>query len=254
MKTKQGRIFQNRRGQNITEKYTTSLTDACDNHERTDKTMAIKDKNTIELVDLKSTTKTAIVTIEGDGDIVLNKMNARNTRMLLSDDRKAAAKEKPNPWEDIITAIHWRDGIPCKDTYTECNEEMMYKLLAENAPCITAFGLKKAFGQAVVRNEIDRYATKLETTLNVVADKGIVPITFAEWSLDERLMAPKKGSPVVVRLNHFSGWRASFRIDYTESVYSINEFVNIINLAGFGLGIGSGRSSGYGRFHVTDVK
>lgn len=30
--------------------------------------------------------------------------------------------------------------------------------------------------------------------------------------------------------------------------------INIINLAGFGLGIGSGRSSGYGRYKVVDMK
>ena len=67
-------------------------------------------------------------------------------------------------------------------------------------------------------------------------------------------MSPKKGSPVVVRLNHFTNWRASFVINYTDNVYSLSEIVNIINLAGFGLGIGSGRSSGYGRYHVVDVK
>lgn len=213
----------------------------------------MKDKNVIELKDMSSAVKTVEVTIEGDGDIVLNKMNARNTRELLADDRKLA-KEVPNPWEDIITAIHWRDGIPCRDTYKECNEEMMGNLLANNAPCITAFGLKKSFGDAVVRNEIDTYKTKFDNALNVVADKGLVPITFTEWSIDERLMSPKKGKPVTVRLNHFSGWRATFRISYTDNVYSLNEIINIINLAGFGLGIGSGRTSGYGRYHVIDVK
>lgn len=213
----------------------------------------MKDKNTIELNEVK--VKTATIVIEGDTDLVLNKMNARNTRMLLADDRKKV-KEQPNPWEDIITAIHWRDKLPTEDTYTDCNEEMMHKLLKENAPCITAFGLKKSFGQAVVRNEIDRYATKLDNSLNVIGFKGtdMIPVESAEWSLDERLMSPKKGSPVVVRLNHFTNWRASFVINYTDNVYSLSEIVNIINLAGFGLGIGSGRSSGYGRYHVVDVK
>ena len=32
------------------------------------------------------------------------------------------------------------------------------------------------------------------------------------------------------------------------------QIVNTINLAGFGLGIGSGRTSGYGRYHVVDVQ
>lgn len=207
----------------------------------------------IEVKDMKNAVKHAIIEIEGDGDLVLNKMNARNTRALLADDRKKV-KEAPNAWEDVITALHWKDALPMKDTYAESDEKMMHKLLKNNAPCITAFGLKKSFGQAVVRNEIDKYATKIDNAINVVAEKGLVPIKFAEWSIDERLMSPKKGSPVVVRLNHFSGWRAKFRIDYTDNVYSLNEIVNIINLAGFGLGIGSGRTSGYGRYHVVGVE
>ena len=215
--------------------------------------MAIKDKNMVELKDLKATVQSVIVTIEGDGDLVLNKMNARNTRKLIAPDRELV-DEVPNPWEDIITSVHWRDGIPAKDTYKECDETMLQDLLKNNAPCITAFGLKKSFGDAVVRNEVDQYKTKFDTQVNVVANKGLVPVTFAEWSLDERLMSPKKGKPVSVRLNHFSGWKASFRVDYSENVYSLNTIVHIINLAGFGLGIGSGRSSGYGRYHVVDVR
>lgn len=207
----------------------------------------------VEIKNMQDCVKHAIIEIEGDGDLVLNKMHARNTRSLLADDRKKV-KESPNAWEDVITAIHWRDPIPAADTYKECDEEMMKKLLEENAPCITAFGLKKSFGQAVVRNEIDKYATKIDNAINVVADKGLIPITFTQWSIDERLMSPKKGAPVVTRLNHFSGWRAKFRVDYTDNVYSLNEIVNIINLAGFGLGIGSGRSSGYGRYHVVGVE
>lgn len=207
----------------------------------------------IKLTDMKSLTKTAEIFIEGDGDIVLNKMNARDTRLLTAEDRKKI-KEVPNKWEDIITAIHWRDAIPVVDTYKECDEALLGKMLKENAPCITTFGLKKSFDQAVVRNEIDKYSTKFDNAVNVVADKGLIPITFTEWALDERLMSPKKGSPVMVRLSHFSGWKASFRIDYTEHVFSLEQIVNIINLAGFGLGIGSGRTSGYGRYHVVDVK
>ena len=60
--------------------------------------------------------------------------------------------------------------------------------------------------------------------------------------------------PVTVRLSHFSGWKADFMLDYTDHVYSLEQLVNSINMAGFGLGIGPGRSSGYGRYHVADVK
>ena len=180
-------------------------------------------------------------------------MNARNVRGLIAEDRKKI-REVPNPWEDTITAINWRDPLPFKNTYEECDEKAMLTLLKENAPCISAFGLKKSFGQAVTRNEIDKYSTKFDNAVNVSASMGLVPITFSSWRLDERLMSPKRGAPITVRLNHFGGWAANFCIDYTDHVYSLDQIVTVINLAGFGLGIGSGRSSGYGRYKVVDVK
>ncbi len=204
---------------------------------------------TIEPIGVKYCT----VTIEGDGDLVLNKMNARNERALENRDNKKV-REKPNKWEDLATSIHWKDGINFKNTYEEIGEEEFSDLLKTNKPCITGFGLMKSWGQAVVRNAIDKHATKFDNAVNVVADKGLVPIDFSEWSCDERLMSPKTGSPVKVYLNHFSGWRAKIDIAYTENVFNINSIVNIINLAGFGLGIGSGRSSGFGRYHVVGVE
>ncbi len=213
--------------------------------------MAKKDNNTIELAHIN--VKSARIFIEGDSDLVLNAMNARNTRVLTADDRKKI-REVPNKYEDIITAIHWRDGIPTDDTYANCDAQMLADMLKNNAPCITAFGLKKSFGQAVVRNEIDKYATKFDNAVNVIAAKGLVPVTFAEYAIDEKLMSPKRGAPINVILSHFIGWKSEFTISYTDHVYSLEQIVNIINLAGFGLGIGSGRSSGYGRYHVVDVK
>ena len=213
--------------------------------------MAIKDINLQKFGGLE--VKHAQIFIEGDGDVVLHKMNARNERMLMAEDRKKI-REVPNIWEDVITEIHWRDVLPVKDTYTECTEEMFYKLLKENAPCISAFGLKKSFNQAVVRNEIDKYSTKFDNAVNVVANRGLIPITFTEWTLDKRLMSPVKGAPINVALSHFSGWAANFTIHYTEHVFSFEQILNVINLAGFGLGIGSGRSSGFGRYHIVDAK
>lgn len=190
------------------------------------------------------------VTIVGDGDLVLNKMNDVNAKSLM-DKQKNKAKDTsvPNEWEMVITSMHWLNGKP-----TDYSEEGLLKALSENAPCITGFGLKKSFGDAVVRNEIDKYKTKFDAGVNIIANGGLVPIKFAEHHIDERLMSPKKGAPVLVRLNRFSGWSATFTVSYMESVYSAEQIINIINLAGFGLGIGSGRSSGFGRYHVESVQ
>lgn len=197
--------------------------------------------------------KTVTVTIVGDSDLILNKMNDVTTRQL-TDARKDKAKDlnKPNEWEEVITAMHWINGKP--ETFSE---ETLKENLdpAVNAPCITAFGLKKSFGEAVTRNKISTYSTEFRATVNVIGDKdNLIPITFAEYSLDEKLMSPKKGAPVLVKLNRFSGWSATFKVSYLENVYSLDQIMNIINLSGFGLGIGSGRSSDYGRYHIENIK
>ena len=200
----------------------------------------------IKRIDVKQVT----VKIVGDGDLILNKMNDVSARQL-TDQRKNKAKdmEVPNEWEQIITALHWRDGKP-----TDFSEQGLIDALKNNAPCITAFGLKKSFGEAVVRNEIDKFKTKFDPSVNINAKGNLIPIKFTEHYIDEKLMSPVRGKPVLVRMNRFSGWSAEFTIQFTENVYSLEQIINIINLAGFGLGIGSGRTSGYGRYHVEDVR
>ena len=211
-----------------------------------------KNPEQIELTDLNSKIKHAVITVEGDTDLVLNKMNARNVRALTGDRNKM--REEPNLWEDLITAVHWRDTIPMKNTYTESDEAMMHKLLAENAPCITAFGLKKSFGQTVVRTGVDKYSTSFDAAMNISATNGLIPVQFAGWAYTEQLMSPKRGAPINVVLNHFMGWSAKFKIDYMEGVFSRDRIIDVINLAGFSIGIGSGRTSGYGRYHVSKVE
>lgn len=212
-----------------------------------------KDNTVVEMNNPQALIKHAIITIEGDSDLVLNKMNARNTRTLTAVDRKQI-REIPNLWEDLITAIHWKNPLPMQNTYTESNEEMMHKLLAENAPCITSFGLKKSFGQTVVRTGMDKYSTCFDASLNISAPGGLVPVKFTTWAYEEKLMSPKRGAPVNVALNHFLGWGAQFMIDYMEGVYTRDKLIDIINLAGFSIGIGSGRTSGYGRYHIANVQ
>jgi hypothetical protein len=91
--------------------------------------------------------------------------------------------------------------------------------------------------------------------VNIVSPGNLVPIEFAEHYVDEKLMSPKRGAPVLTRQNRFTGWKATITVQYMGGgSFSAEQIVNVINLAGFGLGIGSGRSSGYGRYHVEGVE
>lgn len=207
--------------------------------------MATKKKEeTIEIKAIEP--KIMTVKIVGDSDLVLNKMNAPTMRALMNARKdKAKELEKPSMWEEVVTSIHWLHPL------SEFTEESFHDALKNNSPCITATGLKKSMGDAVVRNAIDKYKTKFDANVNIVGANGIlIPVTFAEHFLDEMLMSPRKGSPVLVRLNRFVGWSANVTISYLENVYSAEQIINILNLSGFGLGVGSSRSSGFGRFHV----
>ena len=202
-----------------------------------------------EVIKLKGIkTNIATITIEGDTALILNKMNAQTIRSLM-DERKNKPKgtEKPNEWEIKMTSVHWENGWKP----TDFTEEGYKDAFANHRPCISAFGLRKSFGDAVVRNNIDKFSTKFFASVNILNE--LVPVSFAEHVVDEKLMSPKKGAPVLARLNKFTGWSATFDISFVENAYSIDQIIEIITLAGFGLGIGSGRTSGYGRYHVSNI-
>lgn len=208
---------------------------------------------TIELKNIE--VKNAQVFIVGDSDLILNKVNARYERELRDIDMgNKTVKETPNMWEDIITAVKWNIPYPMEDTYKEMDEETYRYMIQNGKPCISSYGLWKSIGDAVVRNEIDTYATKIKNAVNIIATDNSIPIDFSEAFVDSRVMPLKKGGHTITKLNRFTGWSCNFTIRYTENVYTLNQIINFINLAGFGLGIGSGRSSGYGRYHVVDVK
>lgn len=211
---------------------------------------------TIELKNIE--VKNAQVFIVGDSDLILNKVNARYEREL----REIACgnktvKEVPNMWEDIITAVKWNVPFPCKNTYDEMDEETYKYMIQNGKPCISSYGLWKSIADAVVRNEVDgknTKTTKIKNAVSILANDNSIPIDFSEAYVDSRVMPLKKGGHTITNLNRFTGWSCNFTIRYTENVYTLNQIINFINLAGFGLGIGSGRSSGYGRYHVVDVK
>ena len=210
-------------------------------------------QQTIELKNID--VKNAQVFIVGDSDLILSKVNARYERELRDIDVGAkTVKEVPNMWEDIITAVKWNIPYPVEDTYKEMSEETYRYMLQNGKPCVSSYGLWKSIGDAVVRNEIDTYATKIKNAVNIIATDNSIPIDFSEAYVDSRVMPLKKGGHTITKLNRFTGWSCNFTIRYTENVYTLNQIINFINLAGFGLGIGSGRSSGYGRYHVADVK
>ena len=210
------------------------------------------DKNVISIEPIEI--KTAEIYIVGDTDLIINKTAASYERECIAKaEGKTVIKQDKNYWEDVITSVRWSEPFPVQDT-KDLKEEHYIYMLEHAKPCISAYGIYKSLGDAVVRNEIDSYATKIKNAVTVLSDGDKIPVNFTHAFIEEKLMPLKKGGHTVATFNRFSGWSAAFTIRYTENVYTLQQIVNIINLAGFGLGIGSGRPSGYGRYHIEDVK
>ncbi len=194
------------------------------------------------------------VKIVGDSDLVLNKIDNATKRFLETerDGNKPKKIEKVNKWEKICTSIHWLYGDPdlAPEDYTE---DTMKQLLKENVPCISAFGFKKQLNKAVVRYGVATYSTGFDANVKTTAPNGLIPVKFTEHFIDEDIRQPKKGAPVLSRTNRFSGWSADVGIAFLEGIISLESVLNVFNLMGYNIGIGSGVTSGFGRFHVENV-
>ena len=207
-------------------------------------------EQTVELKPIN--TKIMDITIIGVSDLILNKMNKRNWEAQVNKQSdKSKTIRTTNKWEDLITEIHWRDELPDSIEYTE---ETLKYLLKNNAPCIVANGLKKSIADALYRNGLDKNKTKFMASVNMIAPGGLIPVRFAEHHADEKLMKPPMGSLVLAYQNRFVGWEAKFGIQYVDGgAYSADQILQFINLAGFGIGIGSGRNCGFGRYKIKEI-
>lgn len=201
----------------------------------------------------------ATIKIVGDGELILNKLDNVSYRQL-ADKQSGRGKQKIEKRKDptkeelceaLITSLHWEKGLPDDIDYSDDETELLHKLLSEQRPCISGFGLFKSFQSAINHNEFDKNSKGLQSTMNVV--DTLVPVNYVEHYVREPIISSFNGT-FWTRQHTFKGWSAEFTISYNENRYSTEQIINIIKYAGFGEGIGSGRGSGYGRYHIEEVK
>lgn len=213
----------------------------------TKKTISVKPLN-VETIE---------VTIEGDSDLILNKMTKESMDDLVGKQTGKTikkSKEPINQWQRLVESIHWMDGQ--EEDYTE---EGWRHAIENNRVGYDASGIKKGLCDAVVRVLGESKSTIANANIQVIPEKAnLVPISFSNVAIDESVITNHRGNAFVTYRNVFSGWSSKFKIQFMPDNFSVEQIVEILQAMGFAGGLGSHRvglkGGTNGQFHVTNVQ
>lgn len=177
---------------------------------------------------------TARVDLElvGDSPLIVHAWSAKAKREMLEKQMKKAraSKAAKDPEQDYLDAFYrTTDGRPA------------FPVIAFKAAAVSAGG---RFSDGLKMTEL-RGAFHIEGEL--------VPID-GEPNMREDMVRVGMGTADIRYRPEFKSWRVTLPIRYNADAISLDQLVNIFNLAGFGVGVGEWRpekDGQYGMFHVA---
>ena len=181
------------------------------------------------------------VAIIGDGPLMTNKFSEKAKRQIREKQQGKPSKgrEKKVPEEDFKGAIYVTDdgryGIPAISfkcaAVTACTSIAgVTKVAARQAFHISGQGRDKDEGRDIVI---------INNCKPVMRED---PVTIGMGTTDLRYRP------------EYTNWNATIRVKFNPSVFSASEIVNMINIAGFSVGVGeyrAERDGDFGFFHVA---
>lgn len=171
------------------------------------------------------------LTIIGDSALISHRWSEKAKKEMLDKQMKAAktAKAAKDPEQDYRDSLYVHPdggyGFPC----------VAFKAAAVGA-CRFSDGLKmtEARGAFHVNGEL----AKID----------------GEPTMREDMVRIGMGTADIRYRGEFLTWRTALEITYNADAISIEQIINLFNLAGFGVGVGEWRpekDGSYGRFHVA---
>ncbi len=217
--------------------------------------MAENKKRKIEVKPLK--VETIMVTIEGDSDLILNKMTDSSAEVIKNAQTGKTgkkSKEAINMYQRLLESIHWMDGKEAEFT-----EEAWLNALKNNRVGYDASGIKKGICDAAVRVLGESKSTITNANIQVIPEKAnLVPIKFDTFGYDESIITNYKGNAFLTYRNIFHGWSCKFKVSFLSDNISIEQVIELIQAMGFAGGMGAHRvglkGGTNGQFHVSEVE
>lgn len=117
-----------------------------------------------------------------------------------------------------------------------------------------ASGVKKSLAAAGYRFA-GQPMTETYGAINLLAD--MLPIRGDEPRMDSRMARLPKGPAMMAYRGRFDSWAMEIPIRYNANAISLEQLLNLVNLAGFSVGIGAFRPEKkgiYGQFRIDGVR
>jgi hypothetical protein len=173
--------------------------------------------------------RTVTFMLIGDSPLIVHAWSEKAKKQMLDKQMKRAtkAREAKDPEAD----------------YTAC-----FYFTPDHLPGFPAIGVKAAMVSAA--RFVDAKMTVLRGAVHI--DAEILPI-IGEPSMREDMVRVGMGTADIRYRPEFKEWRMPVTLKFNAAVISVEQIANLLNTAGFGVGIGEWRpekNGSYGRFHV----
>ena len=189
------------------------------------------------------------ITIEGVSPLIVNNFSEKSRQQILdAQQKKTKVKEVRNPIEDFMRANYWLTPMP-----EEFTEEAFDKALKQGARFgFPAKGIKASIASGAYRNGMTKDKVSLYGAFLIPEE--LVEIKYEELVMRNDYVRIAHGGTDVRFRPEFRKWSMTFKIQYNENCYSLEQIINFINLGGFSCGLGEMRTEKGGNFGSYKVK
>lgn len=195
--------------------------------------------------------KEAIITIKGTTPLIINNFSEKSRQQILDAQmKKAKTKEVRNPIEDFMRALYWLTPMPTEFT-TKSFEEALRNGAKFGFP---TKGIKASIASGAYRNGMTKDKVSLYGAFLIPSE--FVEINYKNVSMREDYVRIAHGGTDVRFRPQFDDWSMTFKIEYNENCYSLEQIINFITLGGFSCGLGEMRVEKGGNFgsYIVDAR
>lgn len=193
--------------------------------------------------------KEAVITIEGTTPLIVNNFNEKSRQQIVDAQMKKPKEKAPrNPIEDFMRASYWLTKMP--EDFTEEGFEQALKDGAKFG--FPAKGIKASIVSGAYRNGMTKDKVSLYGAFLIPEE--FIEIKFEEVVMREDYVRIAHGATDVRFRPEFRNWSMTFKIEYNENTYSLEQIINYINLGGFSCGLGEMRVEKGGNNGAYKVK